>query len=106
MARPEPAKSLHPTPPSGRPDGAPLAADVPLSQLPPGRRAIIARVDPDQAIGRRLLDLGFVPGSEVRVLRRAPLGDPIAYEVRGSQLCLRSREASHIWVRTLDPDDG
>ena len=106
MASPELAKLPNPTPRNDRADDVPLERAVPLTQLPPGRRGIIARVDPDRAIGRRLLDLGFVPSSEVRVVRRAPLGDPIAYEVRGTQLCLRSEEARHIWVRMLAPDGG
>jgi Fe2+ transport system protein FeoA len=107
MASPEPAKSPNPAPRSGHAaDPAASARAVPLSRLDPGRRAIIARVDPDRALGRRLLDLGFVPGSQVRVVRRAPLGDPVAYEVRGTQLCLRGEDARHIWVRALDPDRG
>jgi ferrous iron transport protein A len=106
MARPEPAKPLNPTPLRSPGNGVPLAEVVPLSQLLLGRRAIVARVDPHQAVARRLLDLGFIPGSEVRAVRRAPLGDPVVYEVRGTQLCLRGGEAGHIWVRVLDPEGG
>lgn len=106
MARPEPAKPLPPTPPSGHLNGVPREGLVPLTRLRPGRRAIIARVESADAIGRRLLDLGFVPGSEVRAVRRAPLGDPVAYEVRGTQLCLRARDARQVWVRIADSDGG
>ncbi len=52
-------------------------------------------------VSARLLDLGFVPGTEVRALRRAPLGDPTLYELRGTQLCLRRSEAERIQVRAL-----
>jgi ferrous iron transport protein A len=106
MARPEPAKLLPPTPPSGQLNGVPRELLVPLTRLRPGQRAIIAQLDSVDPIGRRLLDLGFVPGSEVRAVRRAPLGDPVAYEVRGSQLCLRARDARQVWVRILDSDGG
>jgi ferrous iron transport protein A len=58
----------------------------------------VAAVDGSSAIGRRLLDLGFVPGTEVRVVRRAPLGDPVEYELRGYRLCLRRSEALQIRV--------
>ena len=58
-------------------------------------------VDPGSPVSRRLLDLGFVPGTRVRVLRRAPLGDPTVYELRGTQLCLRRSEAARVWVRPL-----
>lgn len=70
---------------------------VPLSELRPGAVAVVARVDPG-AVGRRLLDLGFVPTTPIRVLRRAPLGDPTTYELRGTRLCLRRSEARAVWV--------
>jgi Fe2+ transport system protein FeoA len=76
---------------------------VPLSSLRPGVEAEVVSVDPALALGRRLLDLGFVPGTRVRVLRAAPLGDPTAYELRGTQLCLRRGEAAQILVRTAAP---
>ena len=83
------------------PHDPPRDRAVPLTDLPPGSSAVIERVDPGLPSGQRLLDLGFVPATRVRVLRRAPLGDPVAYEVRGTQLCLRMSEARHIWVRVL-----
>ena len=46
---------------------------------------------------RRLLDLGFTPGTSVAVVRTTPLGDPLVVVVRGTQLALRKREAS--WVK-------
>jgi ferrous iron transport protein A len=74
------------------PDGA-----VCLAELAPG-------VDASGPIGQRLLDLGFLPGTEVRLVRRAPLGDPSLYELRGTQLCLRRGEAARVRVRLLGPD--
>ncbi len=74
-------------------------AAIPLSELALGRSARVREVAAaNPRIGRRLLDLGFVPGSSVRALRRAPLGDPVEYEVRGSRICLRASEASCIRV--------
>lgn len=70
-----------------------------LAELALGVRAVVAYVDPGRPIGRRLLDLGFVPDTPIRALRRAPLGDPVSYEVRGAQLCLRRSEARHVLVR-------
>lgn len=69
-----------------------------LADLAPGERAVVQAVDTGSPLGRRLLDLGFRPGTPLRVLRRAPLGDPISYELRGTQLCLRRSEARHISV--------
>ena len=84
------------------PDHAkPPAADaaVPLASLHPGDRAVVVGVDVPGGVGRRLLDLGFVPGTALQVIRRAPLGDPVAYEIRGSRICLRAAEAQKIRVR-------
>ena len=69
-----------------------------LADLEPAACARVAAVDGGSALGRRLLDLGFVPGTEVRVVRRAPLGDPVEYELRGYRLCLRRAEALRIHV--------
>ena len=64
---------------------------------------MVARVDPDHPIGRRLLDLGFAPDTPIQVLRRAPLGDPVSYELRGMRLCLRRTEAQRVWVQRSNP---
>ena len=73
-------------------------ARLPLADLAPGEAARVDSVREDSPLGRRLLDLGFVPGTEVRVVRRAPLGDPVEFELRGYRLCLRRTEALAIQV--------
>jgi ferrous iron transport protein A len=78
-------------------------ADLPLSALAPGSRARIVELDRSTPQGRRLFDLGFAPGTEVRVLRRAPMGDPTAFYLRGSQICLRKSESKLIQVQRLTP---
>jgi ferrous iron transport protein A len=70
-----------------------------LSELAPGCDAVVHSVDAGGPIGRRLLDLGLLPGTPVRALRRAPLGDPAVFELRGYRLCLRSSESSRIRLR-------
>ena len=74
---------------------------VPLSSLARGDRAIVLGVDASTPEGRRLLELGFLPETEIRVVRRAPLGDPIAFYLRGGQICLRASEAARIRVRAV-----
>lgn len=69
-----------------------------LSDLKPGDRARIARVELGGPGGRRYLEMGLVPGEVVRVVRVAPLGDPIEIEVKGYKLSLRKAEARHILV--------
>ena len=75
---------------------------VPLSSLARGDRAIVLGVDASTPEGRRLLELGFLPETEIRVVRRAPLGDPIAFYLRGGQICLRDSEAARIRVRAVN----
>jgi ferrous iron transport protein A len=93
-------REVAPRVPNGDSDPAALS----LAQLAPGARARVEGVDPAGPIGQRLLDLGFLPGTEVRLVRRAPLGDPSLYELRGTQLCLRRGEAARVRVRLLGPD--
>ncbi|HOK08345.1 MAG TPA: FeoA family protein [Candidatus Hydrogenedens sp.] len=50
---------------------------------------------------KRLLDLGLTPGTEVKVSREAPLGDPIEIELKGYFLALRRKDAWHILVEPL-----
>lgn len=80
---------------------------VSLAELSPGEAARIVGVEGDTRIGRRLGDLGFLPGTLVRALSRAPLGDPTVYELRGSRFCLRQGEARRVFVeRGTEPDRG
>jgi ferrous iron transport protein A len=69
-----------------------------LDELEPGEGGVIARLGGEPSIMRRLMELGLVPGTEVQVVRRAPLGDPIELSVRGLHMSLRRTEASHIHV--------
>jgi ferrous iron transport protein A len=79
----------------------PSARPVLLSRLAPGDWAEVKAVDRSSPIGRRLHELGFRPGTPLRVIRRAPLGDPTTYELRGSRFCLRRTEAERISVARL-----
>ncbi|MGV8847635.1 FeoA family protein [Tessaracoccus sp.] len=52
----------------------------------------------DDQIARRLFDLGFAPGELAALVRKAPMRDPLVFNVGGSQIVLRKREASRILV--------
>lgn len=96
MAAPaSPPRPSRPHPPEPDADGD----TVSLDGLPPDAEGVVAEVTGDGPIERRLRDLGLLPGTRVRVLRRAPLGDPVEYELRGYRLCLRRSEASRVRVR-------
>jgi Fe2+ transport system protein FeoA len=77
---------------------APLANTISLGRLAPGQGAIIRRVSCPRPVARRLLEMGLLPGTSVRVVRVAPLGDPIELEVRGYALSIRRAEALAIEV--------
>jgi len=79
----------------------PSSRTQPLSRLAPGQCAVVKVLDGSSPIGRRLFDLGFRPGTRLRVIRRAPLGDPTTYELRGSRFCLRRSEAERVGVALL-----
>jgi ferrous iron transport protein A len=75
-----------------------VAAESTLDRLEPGEGGRIARVEGEPSVARRLMELGLVPGTPVRVVRRAPFGDPIELVVRGVHLSLRRSEARLIHV--------
>ena len=79
------------------PDGTSASMRT-LDTLAPGEAGIIAHLEGDPGVARRLMELGLVPGTEVRMVRRAPLGDPIELSVRGVHLSLRRSEAGFIHV--------
>ena len=75
-----------------------------LSLLEPGEKAVIVRLSDDlQGLPRqRLLDLGFVPDARVSVYLRAPLGEPVAYDIKGSTVALRKEQAAKILVKKTE----
>jgi ferrous iron transport protein A len=58
----------------------------------------IARIKVSGELGRRIRDMGLVPGTEIKIQGRAPLYDPVALRVRGATLTLRNNEADFIEV--------
>ena len=70
-----------------------------LAELPLGQRAKVSGVGGARAFRRRLLEMGLVPGTEIRVVTIAPLGDPLQIEVRGGQWSIRRAEAAQIDVK-------
>ena len=58
----------------------------------------IASIKVSSELGRRLRDMGLVPGTEIKIQGRAPLYDPVALRVRGATLTLRNKEADYIEV--------
>jgi ferrous iron transport protein A len=69
-----------------------------LSELPIGGQARVLDVSGSDGVGVRLLEMGLIPGVEIRLLGTAPLGDPLEFELRGYRLSLRRSEAARVKV--------
>jgi len=77
-------------------------ATVSLDRLRVGTRARVLSVKGAGAVARRLMEMGVVPGAPVRVVKCAPLGDPLEVRVRNYHLALRRSEAQTISVVISD----
>ena len=71
-----------------------------LSDLKTGEKAVIVRVHGHGSFRKRLIEMGFIKGKEVKVVLNAPLKDPIEYEIIGYKVSLRREEARLIEVVT------
>ena len=74
---------------------------ITLREMKVGERAIIKEVKAKGELGRRILDMGLVPETEIKVVGRAPLRDPVALRLKGFTLTLRNSEADWITVASL-----
>ena len=72
-----------------------------LSSLAVGEEALVCEIEADVETRWRLLDLGLVPGTRIRVIRRSPLGDPVLYVFRGTAMALRQADAQTVRVRDV-----
>ena len=70
----------------------------PLCELINGQCGLVVSVGGEDVLRRRLLEMGFCNGVRVRVIRRAPLGDPMELVLRGYSLSLRNEQARHVRV--------
>jgi ferrous iron transport protein A len=69
-----------------------------LTNLPVGVKAKVISVNGNNAVTKRLMEMGVVPGVSVRVIKSAPFGDPLEVRVRGYHLAMRRSEADSIEV--------
>lgn len=88
--------------PSDGQDGARKEAARTLDSLEAGVAARVVAVEGEGAVARRLMEMGVVPGAPVRVVKAAPLGDPLEIRVRDYNLAVRRGEAQTIKVVISD----
>lgn len=73
-----------------------------LRQLAVGQKAVIKAITAQGELGRRIRDMGLVPGTEIQITGRAPLKDPVALRMKGFTLSLRNNEADNITVEPVE----
>jgi ferrous iron transport protein A len=72
-----------------------------LDLLEPGSRARVVQLQGNDAARRQVLDMGMVPGVMIEVIKKAPLGDPIEFEVNGYHMSLGRTEVELVGVQPL-----
>jgi ferrous iron transport protein A len=77
-----------------------------LNDLRTGDRGIIERITGTGKFRQRLMEMGFVPGTEIFVEKYAPLKDPIEYIIKGYHVSLRHSEAEKIMVHQPEEEQG
>ena len=71
-----------------------------LAELEPGQAGTVKVLHHTGLERRRLMDLGVVPGTSITAEMRSPLGDPVAYRVRGALIALRTEQAALVELNT------
>lgn len=75
-----------------------MTGQISLRALEKGQHATVSAITAQGEMGRRIRDMGLVPGVDLQVIGRAPLEDPVAVRLLGFTLTLRNREADYILV--------
>jgi Fe2+ transport system protein FeoA len=78
--------------------------NVTLDQLGSEEAATVVALTNEGVERRRMLDLGILPGARVEVVMKSPLGDPVAYRIRGATIALRRDQARHIQVTRVNKE--
>ena len=73
-----------------------------LSELKTGEKGVIVKVQGHGGFRKRIIEMGFIKGTEVEVLLNAPLQDPVKYKLMGYEVSLRHQEADNIEVVSAD----
>ncbi len=73
-----------------------------LDELKVGQSAVIKTVGGEGSLRCRLLDMGLIPRTKIRLQKVAPMGDPVEIHVRGYELTLRVADAKKIEVEAAE----
>jgi len=70
-----------------------------LAEMNQGDSAVVCKLVSSGGMRRRLQDIGLIPGTKVKCIQKSPLGDPVAFLIRGSVIALRYEDSSGIIVK-------
>ena len=70
-----------------------------LTSLKPGQQAVVCELAATGDMRRRLQDIGLISGTKVKCIERSPLGDPVAYGIRGAVIALRQEDAGMVRIQ-------
>ena len=73
-----------------------------LSELKQGNQALVLDIYSNDSMRRRLQDLGLIKGTEVSCVQKSPLGDPVAYLIRGAVIALRQEDSSCVQIQCCE----
>jgi len=73
-----------------------------LTNLEPGRCAVVNDLTVTGSMRRRLQDIGLIKGTRVEYVQRSPLGDPVAYLIRGAVIALRSEDSDCVMINRVN----
>lgn len=76
-----------------------------LSEIPVGKRALIAEVDCKENLRNRMYDFGIMNGSVISPIFKSPFGDPVAYLVNNAVIALRNKDSHNIYVTKIQNTD-
>ena len=69
-----------------------------LKELETGKSAVITAVGGEGALRQHFLDMGVIPGAEIKLVKLAPMGDPMEFQIHGYELTLRVADAAKIQI--------
>lgn len=72
-----------------------------LDEMKSGQECEVIDITSEGILGQRLLDMGFIPGTRIKVVRNAPLVDPVEFQMKGYHISLRHSEAKSVEVTLL-----
>lgn len=73
-----------------------------LSALAPGKVGKVTSVGGKRLVALRLMEMGLIEGTTLRLVRRAPMGDPLELRLRGYALSIRAADAKHVMVEVTE----